>query len=386
LLTSRKCLPSELVLKNWKIFRDQLPYIEYPYSKRNWGNGLHSICSYQGKLKPGIAHFLVKYFTTKEMAVLDPLCGVGTIPLEAALQCRIAFGNDLSLLAYSNTLAKIGNRSRKACFALIERLREFLEHNSPKDSEIEAIDINFNKNLKEYYHPATLKEILSARKFFSNQQIETPNEALIFASLLHILHGNRPYALSRTSHPITPFAPKGDFIYKSLIHKLREKVRRVLATDIPESFKAGVAIWDDFENLDKHIQPCSIDAVITSPPFYDSTRFYLANWIRMWFSGWDKQDFNIKKGEFLETKQVKTIKIYEVFFEKCSSLLKPNGSMVLHLGFSKKANMAELLIPMARNWFEVVGYFNENVNKRENFGISDVGTVKMHQFLFLIKK
>ena len=57
----------------------------------------------------------------------------------------------------------------------------------------------------------------------------------------------------------------------------------------------------------------------------------------------------------------------------------------MHLGFSKKANMAELIIPYAEKYFNVVGYFNENVSNNESFGISDQGTVKRHQYLFMIK-
>jgi hypothetical protein len=44
----------------------------------------------------------------------------------------------------------------------------------------------------------------------------------VFASLLHVLHGNRPYALSRRSHPLTPYAPTGPVEYKSLLRKLEE--------------------------------------------------------------------------------------------------------------------------------------------------------------------
>jgi DNA modification methylase len=384
--TSQQSSPAELALKNWELFRDKLPYLKSPYNKRNWGNDLHSLCSYQGKLKPAIAHFLVKYFTSEGMKVLDPLSGVGTIPFEAALQGRIAFGNDLSLLAYANTLAKVGKKSNHECAALIDQLQDYIKNNLPADSEIELIDIDFNKNLKEYYHQDTLKDIVAARNFFKHKGIKTPSEAAVFASILHILHGNRPYALSRTSHPITPFAPKGEYIYKSLIEKLKEKISRVLKVKMPDSFGPGRAFCDDFINLHKYFEPNSVDAIITSPPFYDSTRFYLANWIRMWFSGWNKADFNIKKEDYLERKQVKNFNVYNDFFEKCYTILKPSGSIILHLGFSKKANMAEMLIPIAQTKFDVVGYFNENVNNRENFGISDVGTVKMHQFLFLIKE
>ena len=105
----------------------------------------------------------------------------------------------------------------------------------------------------------------------------------------------------------------------------------------------------------------------------------------MWFAGWDKIDFKNHKESFLETKQVKNIEIYDSFFKTCDSLLKGNGSIIMHLGFSKKANMAELIIPYAEKYFNVVGYFNENVSNNESFGISDQGTVKRHQYLFIVK-
>ncbi len=57
-------------------FIDDMPYKKTPYSGRNWG---HSLCSYHGKLKPAIAHFMIERFTQPGETVLDPLCGVGTI-------------------------------------------------------------------------------------------------------------------------------------------------------------------------------------------------------------------------------------------------------------------------------------------------------------------
>lgn len=81
-------------------FVSDLPYKKPPYGNRNWGHPWHSLCSYHGKLKPAIAHWLVSDFTKEGDVVLDPLCGVGTIPFEACLQGRIGIGNDLSELAY----------------------------------------------------------------------------------------------------------------------------------------------------------------------------------------------------------------------------------------------------------------------------------------------
>src|SRR5439155_493846 len=87
-----------------RAFCETLPHAAEPYCRRNWGGQLHSLCSYQGKLKPSIAHFLVKWFTSPGDRVLDPMAGVGTIPLEARRLGRIGLANDLSPLA--DTIAR----------------------------------------------------------------------------------------------------------------------------------------------------------------------------------------------------------------------------------------------------------------------------------------
>ncbi|NQT23786.1 hypothetical protein HQ585_00365 [candidate division KSB1 bacterium] len=106
----------------------------------------------------------------------------------------------------------------------------------------------------------------------------------------------------------------------------------------------------------------------------------------MWFTGWNREDFKTQKHNFIETQQVKSYDIYKDFFAMCNHLLKSNGTLIMHLGFSKKANMAESLIPYADRYFKIIGYFNEKVNNNETFGISDQGTVKSHQYLFMIKR
>lgn len=374
-----------LAKKNWQAFKNNQPYKVLPYSKRNWGNSLHSLCSYQGKLKPSIAHFLISMFTEEHMTVLDTFAGVGTIPYEGALQNRKVIGNDLSKVAYANTLAKIGKVSEINVQKVVNDLKKYIETNSPSDKKIKDIDISFNKTIQEYYHLDTFKEIVVARDFFLKNGVKDANFALVFSSLLHILHGNRPYALSRTSHPITPFAPRGDYVYKNLIDKLMEKVTRSLNLNETNQFQYGDMILGDVFDLDKKLPNSSVDSIITSPPFFDSTKFYLANWIRLWFSGWDKKDFDLEKEKYLETKQIKNIEIYDEYFKVCHHVLKQNGTLIMHLGVSSKANMGEMILPYAKKYFDIIGMFIEDVDGSEKFGIRDQGSVKGHQFLFLVK-
>ena len=111
-------------------------------------------------------------------------------------------------------------------------------------------------------------------------KINKRQRAFILSCLLHVLHGNRPYALSRRSHPITPLAPTGCFEYKSLIEKVQNKSKLALSEELPSCFYEGDVFFQDI-NRDWPDSVNHLDAIITSPPFFDSTRFYLSSWIRL---------------------------------------------------------------------------------------------------------
>lgn len=367
----------------WKDFKINLPHQKKPFSKRNWGHLNHSLCSYQGRIKASIAYHLVKTFVPEGGIVLDPFCGVGTIPFEASLNGRKSYGIDISLPAYYISSAKVSACNRSKCLELIEELSVFIKNNSIDEKEIQdAKKFGFNKVISDYYEKTTLKEILISRKFFENNPPRTPSQMLVISSLLHILHGNRPYALSRRSHPIVPYAPKGEFIYKNLIEKLTEKVEKNLREPLPEKFTEGrIFHLDSTEIWPQEIT--NLDAIITSPPFFDSTRFHLANWIRLWFCGWSNHDFKYRPNSFVEEKQKEDFDVYRNIFIQARERLKPGGVMVLHLGKSKKCDMAEQLIKVSKKWFDTVDLFDENVEHCESHGIRDKGTVTNHQYLIL---
>ena len=367
----------------WDAFKTSLPHRCPPYKKRNWGNPLHSLCSYQGKMKPSLANFLVETFSSKGGRVLDPFAGVGTIPFEAALKGRVAYAFEISPAALAITRAKLTRPNVSKVDDVLIRLHEFISSRTVTSSEItQAGTINFNRGLNEFYHPNTFSEILLARRFFSELDEQTPENSFVLASLLHILHGNRPYALSRRSHPITPFAPSGQFEYRSLMKLLRSKVTRGLGVRYPDEFRQGFTFNQDATSWwPREVE--NLDAIITSPPFFDSTRFYLANWIRLWFCGWEKQHFTSMPLRFLDVKQKESMRVYESIFRHSRDRLSNDGVLVLHLGKSSKCDMAQELSEIARPWLNVVDVFEENVTDTESHGITDKGNVTGHQFLVL---
>lgn len=367
----------------WTSFKKNLPHQQLPFSKRNWGNPIHSLCSYQGKLKPSIANQLVTTFVPEGGKMLDPFSGVGTIPFEAALNNIESFGIDISVPAYYISSAKVNRPKPNECYNYIQSIDNFINSEKCARAELKEVrNFGFNKTVADYYEKRTLKEIILARRFINSVYPKTSSEMLVVSALLHILHGNRPYALSRRSHPIVPYAPQGDFVYKNLIEKLTEKVERTLNTELPLNFKSGRIFNQDINTIwPQEIN--NLDAIITSPPFFDSTRFYQANWMRIWFAGWSEKDFKHQINSFIEEKQKKSFDIYKGIFRQSRERLKDGGVMVLHLGKSKKCDMAEELIKVSKRWFTKADLFDESVAHCESHGIRDKGTVTSHQYLIL---
>lgn len=374
---------NDSMLNKWTAFKQVLPHQKQPYRKRNWGHPLHSLCSYEGKMKPSLAHFLVDTFVPDGGTMLDPFAGVGTIPFEACLQGKHAYGIELSPAAYSVARAKLQRPDPTSVGRIVTTLGDYLDRNAPNADEIEATRlINYNKTLDQYYHVDTLKEILLARRFFQVAEHDTDEHNFVLACLLHILHGNRPYALSRNSHSITPFAPTGPSEYRPLIQKLAAKIERSLFLEYPKGVASGQMFFQDAASWWPH-QVDKLDAVITSPPFFDSTRFYLGNWIRLWFCGWEKDDFTSKPRHFLELRQKQTMRAYEDILRQSRERLKPGGVLVLHLGRSSKSDMALELGEIAKTWFRVCDVFEESVTHTESHGVSDKGRVTGHQLMVL---
>lgn len=366
-------------------FHQDMPFQKEPFLKRNWGHGLHSLCSYQGKLKPAMAHWLVKEFVPEGGRLLDLLGGVGTLPFEAALQGREAVSNDKSPFPAKIAAAKLAPPPLDEALRTWQSLWLEIERVELATSDITAANFGLNGKVHEYYHPETLKEILKARRLFLNKINFNKAENFAWASLLHVLHGNRPYALSRTSHPITPFSPTGDFVYKSVYEKVKDKIMLALKKPLPDSFTPGIGLHGDFRALDASSTGL-FDTIITSPPFL-GMRFDRPNWLRLWFCGWNETDFHETSLGFLERQQANSSECYADLVDKAAELLKPSGVLIIHIGSGdgKGRRLDVDIANLALSKFNLVYEIKEDVRRAEKHGIKDKGMTKYNHLLFYVK-
>ncbi|WP_334006664.1 hypothetical protein [Burkholderia cepacia] len=365
-------------------FHATLPFRDDPYRKKTWGHKFHSLCSYQGKLKPAMAHWLVREFVPKNGRLLDPLGGVGTVPFEGAMQGFESVSNDKSPFAYTIASAKLNPPEFSQVKTAWDRLFRAATRYRLKSVDFDDAEFGLNGPVKDFFHPDTLKEVLAVRRVLMDEPAKTPEYQFIRANLLHILHGNRPYALSRQSHPITPFSPTGPAEYKSVYDKFIERAESVLAHDLPASFQRGNGLNLDFRELPK-AGIGRFDCIITSPPFY-GMRFDRPNWLRLWFCGWNEQDFSTTSLGFLERQQTKSLDCYNDFFDVCHTLLRPGSPLIMHIGSGGKRRLDEEIAAAAGSRFTLRYHLSESVTDIANHGIKDKGLTDVHHLVFLERR
>lgn len=356
----------------------ELPYKKGSLSKKNWGHPIQSLCSYPSKVKPAIAHTLIDLFTSEGDTVLDPFSGSGTIPFEACNSGRIGIANDLSPFAYNLSQAKVAVPEYSEVKALIDDLERYINVHVNN-----GVDTNIDAEIIDFYHLVTLKEIILAKQFLLSKS-KYPRNAVSFvwSSIAHILHGNRPYALSRRSHNIIPIPPKGPVVYHSLINSLNDKIERAYSLPLDRDYKEGSAYCADAGNMP--FSNSKIDVIITSPPFFGTTEFLRQNRVRLWFAGWDIPFQKGQRDKFLEHSP--TLSPYRSLLKEFRRVLRKNGLLIMHLGVVKEVDMAKSILPFALDCgFRNHGIVYENVADLENHGRTDRGGTHKHQFLFMTK-
>jgi SAM-dependent methyltransferase len=356
-----------------------MPYRRPPFTARNWGHPLHSLCSYPSKMKPAIAATLVRLFTRPGEVVLDPFAGVGTVPFEACAAGRVGVAVDLSPFAYCVSAAKVAPPSPDQASELLAELAAVVASSAvPQESLGEA-------EIGDFFHPETWREVLVAQQFFADREPSGhlhPAHWFVKACVAHILHGNRPYALSRRSHGIIPIPPKGEAVYKPLMRSLREKVARMGLASLPRLWATGQAHLGSALHLP--LEAATVDAVITSPPFLGTTDFLRQNRVRLWFCGMSYSAQREAKAntEFLENHR--SFDVYRSLLGELSRVVRPGGLAVFHLGVVKKRDMAKGIAPLAAEaGFRVLGTVYEDTTELESHGRTDRGATHQHQFLFL---
>ena len=252
--------------------------------KGRWAAPQHYMCSYMAMFPPELPHYFIERFTKPGDTVLDPFCGRGTAPVEAAAQRRHGIGNDLNPLAVILTRGKLSNPSIED---VLSRLRELEGRYDPEDwSTDEEPD-----RIRMIYHENTLRQMVYLKSALDWSKPGV--DAFIVAVLMGAMHGNSKGFLSLPmpntfsmgwgyiagkieEDPVRWSCPDRD-----AFEVLRVRINRQLAKG--RLAGSGDTIFGDVRELDQKVEHGSVQLLFTSPPYLKVIKYGLYNWIRLWF-------------------------------------------------------------------------------------------------------
>jgi hypothetical protein len=241
---------------------------------------LHQISPYIGKLKSGIAGYLVEAYSRRGDLVVDPFAGSGTVALEAALRGRGVFASDVSPYAKVLSLAKLRPPpSLGEALAQAEEALAVCRRRARGGVRLAPPWVH------KFFHPRTLREAIC----FAETCRESRNNFLL-ACFLGILHHERPGFLSYPSSHLVPYLrtrkyPRREFPsmyqYRELRPRILAKIQRVYRRFLsPGPPNGNRFVQGGIETISL---PPAFDALITSPPYMNALDYGRDNRLRLWF-------------------------------------------------------------------------------------------------------
>ncbi|MCH7574496.1 MAG: DNA adenine methylase [Candidatus Marinimicrobia bacterium] len=330
-------------------------------------NTLQQLAPYIGKLKTGMANALIDQFTSPGDVVYDPFSGSGVVPFESALLGRTAWANDLNPYAYTLTRGKL-----EAPISLELALKNTEAALIEIASKAPSIDLRrVPKWVRAFFHNETLREVVAAF-----QVLREHKDYFLLSCLLGILHHQRPGFLSYPSSHMVPYLrdrkyPFDNFPemydYRDLRSRLIAKIKRAYRrSNLPNSWtNHNYRVWNR-ESLYVPIPNGSINAVITSPPYFDTLSYGRDNRLRLWFLGetdWQKMD------QRLSPRGNNYLNFMGAWFKEINRNLVPKGHCILIIGdYARNGttkNTADLLCKLAlnstNNQFEMIDILSDPI-------------------------
>lgn len=311
-------------------------------------SSMQQLAPYVGKMKSGMARALLLVYSQEGDTVLDPFSGSGVVPHEALLLSRHAVANDLNPYAYTLTMGKV---------TAPRTLREALERASHYMGEAEqakekvALDL-VPEWVRQFFHLATLKETLALFGILHRQE-----EYFFQACILGILHHVRPGFLSFPASHLVPYLrpkmyppekfPKM-YDYRDVRTRFLAKVRRAYRRYTPVALSLH---WQVLQENAMHlsIPDESVDAIISSPPYFGALDYGRDNRLRLWFLG--VEDYKVLESQLTSSDRVYVPQMTEAVKEMYR-VLKPRKAAVLVLGDYRRngnhGDSAETIAEIAR--------------------------------------
>jgi hypothetical protein len=206
--------------------------------------------------------------------------------------------------------------------------------------------------MKKFYHPQTLKEIIFIRDLMIKK-----NKHFLLGCLLGIIHGHRPGHLSAVTSLVIPFDPKTKPVYKEVIPRTKDKVKRMYRDGF--SLKTNSkAIHADARDVP--LEDSSVDMVISSPPYFDTLDYITDNRLRLEFLGYDSERKEKLKSKLIQDDESYLEEMKKVGIE-LRRVIKEGGYCIFILGDLHKGRKVINTAEEIRKIYEDLGFIMHGI-------------------------
>lgn len=308
-----------------------IPYFvnQFWTSVQRSGPDIHQV-PYRACFKPSLADFFIGLLSRPEDTVHDPFMGRGTVPVQAGLMGRHAYGSDI------NPVSILLTRPRLNPITIEEIV-----------NGLATIDWTVNtpwpENLVPFFHPETLRQIMALRHWHLNRaplHDSNPDVATdwIRMATMARLTGHSPGYLSNRSWAPNQMARSAVQMRlnarNGFVSEEKNAAEIILAKSC-DLLGDGCAAPNTQHHLDVSpawhtpwIKSASIDLVLTSPPFVDVVDYGHEHWMRAWFAGIRTEDIAFSHHASVD---VWTTMIRKTLVE-LMRVVKPGGYIAIEVG------------------------------------------------------
>lgn len=304
----------------------------------------HDIHPYPAKFIPQIPATVIRHLSERGDIVLDPFGGSGTTALEALRLGRRAVSLDANPLAELIGRVKTGRIQGKAR-AELRSLRALITgHLDALPADDSAFLAEYEEfvpdipNIEKWFPPSSRGELALIRAASSRLNGIARDIALLALSRIVV---SASFQDSETRYASRPRHIPVGAVLRMYLAALDAVVRRVEGTS--SAIRYGVARFAtaDARSLRNGVLPdCSVDLVVTSPPYGNATDYHLYHRFRLYWLGFDPKALGrIEIGSHLRHQREGTgFEAYLAELEPCVEgiyrVLRPGCYAVIVLGDS----------------------------------------------------
>jgi hypothetical protein len=271
------------LVENTPFYRKEL---ELAASANGSEHSLHYSLPITEGCPPELAQYFIERFSKKGEIVLDPFCGTGAIPLEAALRGRIPYASDPNPFFARMAEAK----TSPSDLTEVTLALQGLQLRRPMDLKVYA------EYFSHFYDVATFRELVQLRDWV--HETGTPVARFIELISQSLLHGPSAGAFSVYTFPQISLRPEMQKElnrkrnqapdYRAVVPRILRRTASLLRDGVPSAARQGAQkgrfVSADARNLNFISRP-GVSLVVTAPPIPVTSNPAEDLWLRLWFSG-----------------------------------------------------------------------------------------------------